>query len=1387
MFKKLFLLLAIFNVHLFATEWIDEVSIYVYNDVDFFEYTFNTLAMMFASDGFKDLSILSLMFFTVLKAYGWYKTQSVEVAAKDITAFVALAMFALNSNMGITVKIFDKRADHGMVQYLDIHNNPLPTFSAVANVPWVIGFMAGATSYVRYGLTEVYETAGSAIAPDASFAKVGFLGNFQVMKKIIENADLSQDSDLQEFRNKIVAYAKECVLDNESSLNKGAVNLLTNTPSGNTLDAIAPANIGIKSSMNMTYGGVSYACSNFYQNQIEANATTIAEKLYGLIKNKVKPINLDAIESSLETTFSVDTASSVVNSTNPLVSYVANAAIIEPLNKAKSYDQVGLTSPTSTINTSAVAMAKRALQAGTNGMTMWMSEILPYALSFITAIVYALGIFPLLLWAITSNINVLVTYGKSLVSLELVYFGMSIVHNATSFYAQNKAADTLATLFANHNAGNETTLLPQLEHLATMTGVAGTIGFFVALGIPALVMRGEVAGMLGAINSLAGRFNNDARSVREAQQQQVEVARLNEAQQYLRSMGIDAPPIGVGEIEYANRIKQGINNVAQAQGAMLIANNSGMQHDYAQGANVQEMNRLGSTVGVGESGTTMQQGFDSGRTQGHSSGVTMGQQSMFADDDDYYKGVKRQTRSSLEKTRGIGMGDEPTQKDWNDLAKSSSGQFQEGFANARGYNKGAMNGNNLNDDYAQGVESQSAKKAATTAGYGKRIDTGQALKSGGRAGAAMAGVDEGNLLYSKDEHEKIARTNTRSKLESTLKGIEGAGSEDQFVQDQGTKSQAASQSLRRDIVAAGSADKYISRAGTMAEAKSTQMNKDIEAMEEYNIADSSGHITDSGKTALGIGSYEKYGAMNAKTKSFGNFDRKHFKDRAVAGYMEKHPGISKEEAEKQVEENMNKTGLVEGASSEQIAGAIAGMGATNFASSKSLNFMGMNLNMGLGIDGSSRISGQVGENLLNDQTTTTKKGHSTQINEGTTYNSGAQWANAVTALKARGNANPSEQEIKDYLKGEQRLTDVNSNFLSKVGNNLKDFFKDDLGLDMTEEQALMAAGGTAFLTALETKGGLQNYLQGKYFDKESGKLVQPTKAQLAENPKRYRKAGGAVTELGRKLFGSYANDFDGLTGGPSSSQASDGSPNSSSNARHSPNNGQTDYGSNNRREHVNPPSNDIHNSSTNTTETASGGRPAHSPMNFTAEPADIAHTKLSPQGKFHMGGIKGLAFQVGALLGISAIDSEAGEIVGNAMNVVDPTSYIMGQSLGDGSFGGDERKQMNYKLAQSLRAKGDAESLKEALEIEKNGYNLPSTVYSSPNLTRNQQILHGIPQSKLDEETKDMALTSNTSETKEIVAKSSDQMDKLEASLKDQDKKLEEMKNRKVRAYIGSK
>ncbi len=101
---------------------------------------------------------------------------------------------------------------------------------------------------------------------------------------MILSADLEGDPVLQEYRNQIIAYAGDCVLEQASALDSKVINIFTNTVNGHTLDALAPAKIGIRPDMSITYNNLTYSCQNFFTQNLENNATGMATLLYDNFK-----------------------------------------------------------------------------------------------------------------------------------------------------------------------------------------------------------------------------------------------------------------------------------------------------------------------------------------------------------------------------------------------------------------------------------------------------------------------------------------------------------------------------------------------------------------------------------------------------------------------------------------------------------------------------------------------------------------------------------------------------------------------------------------------------------------------------------------------------------------------------------------------------------------------------------------------------------------------------------------------------------------------------------------------------------------------------------------------------------------------------------------------
>lgn len=756
---------------LWATEFVDEVSLYVYGDVGYIESSLNSLAMVFASDAFTSIVHVAALMFISYSGYSWMQAGSLDLTIKDAAMYAAMALLVVNTNMTITVKIFDKRADGGMMNYVDNNGNPVPTFAAVANVPYVIGFVAGASSYLRYSLIEVSDTAFSAIS-DISYSKIGFMQNFIIMRNLAQNANFSASNVMQDYERKMSAYIEKCVLEQIAPTDPSVVDKLKSPPTGDLISFMAPANIGINSSMKITYGNLpEMSCENFYATHVSANANAVADELFTYLQSINRPGNPEAMAVGLTESFKTKTSSTVIASTNPLKSYLFNAASINPLAKAIANNQMGLDqSATGVINSIAGVAATRQMQTEGVGRLEWLSTVLPHAIHLIMGIVYSVGIFPLILSMAFRSPFMIMMYAKSLLSLELISYAMSVVHNATTYFAQHDAANKLAFLESQQNAGSMLTLPAQLDYIATMSGIAGVIGVAVAFGLPSFIMKGDISGITSALGGMAGRYNNNLDAMNEMQHKQLELARTQD-QQHRDNKEVSN---GVGEMDYAMRVKAGMDRSAQAFAAISATSSSQNRGNYQLGATGGAMNQAGSTMGVGQSGvsneqamsagmltgsssggnmmglansgTTMTQARDSGITGGRGQGVQMQENAKMAHSENFFEGQRRGIEAQNTKTVGTGSGRTATAGDLSALATQASGQYQSQFADARGFNKGAMNGNDLKSGYAQGLESSAAKKASSTNEYGGRVNTATALSAGISEGAQSAGADIGSAV-----------------------------------------------------------------------------------------------------------------------------------------------------------------------------------------------------------------------------------------------------------------------------------------------------------------------------------------------------------------------------------------------------------------------------------------------------------------------------------------------------------------------------------------------------------------------------------------------------------------------------------------------------------------
>jgi hypothetical protein len=243
---------------------------------------------------------------------------------------------------------------------------------------------------------------------------------------------------------------------------------------------------------------------------------------------------------------------------------------------------------------------------------------------------------------------------------------------------------------------------------------------------------------------------------------------------------------------------------------------------------------------------------------------------------------------------------------------------------------------------------------------------------------------------------------------------------------------------------------------------------------------------------------------------------------------------------------------------------------------------------------------------------------------------------------------------------------------------------------------------------------------------------------------------------------STSNSFD-----YSSTNSPNSSPNGSTNQYDTPHN--QGVGNNS---HVNPPSNNMSNS---TTKSGGGASAPH----WSTEPMDPGHNKLSRGG-----GLKGYMLATLATLATGAVNAEAGEFVAGAMSLFDPIAHLSGTPLGSSAFGGDEMKQMNYEIYQKLSQSNNPNDIAYAHALKQNGFNyLPesfpghSTSYNPIRIDKFNQI----DDKAIEKEYEAIAMQNNIAETKEVAEQSNDKMDMQTAQMEKLEEQLEKVKKMKAK------
>lgn len=484
------------------------------------------------------------------------------------------------------------------------------------------------------------------------------------------------------------------------------------------------------------------------------------------------------------------------------------------------------------------------IQMNGAGQMKWIAEILPYGYHFMLGIIYSISILVMIMataMGVDKGFMIWKNFVKGLTTYELIKVSLVIVNATVNQYTSKGAIEVISAI--GQNPATADSIPHYYNYLATMSGIAGTLGAIAIFSIPAMVFSGEVSMAMGAISSLANKYKgNEASTAQEvsAEQRAKQDAYENEmaAKAMVDHLGLDVPS-GMGASDYYGLYKKGAEVSNANWGAQRMGTGAMSQ------------------AGVGIKGQTM---------QSISAGQTLASNTVM--NDFVASGV-----SGGLKQAGSMKGEVAALNDFggDDIqlsAKLSSyTQGAEGvtLTNARIRQGLATEGGTLTSKGLRSMETRLNAKSAEEAAIGdlSQADSNRYISASGKSAMMkahqMIGSTEGDMKQYSDEAKRagkeladvirdVANTVAQGKTGSTIGGINQVGA-NAYVQNQITKAQSDTESLDRTINRAGTPSNYIN---TNARQAAGQFGAMMDTMSEAD------------KKYTGQGGYEGMLSINAK-------------------------------------------------------------------------------------------------------------------------------------------------------------------------------------------------------------------------------------------------------------------------------------------------------------------------------------------------------------------------------------------------------------------------------------------------------------------------------------------------------------------------------------------
>ena len=793
-----------------TSTYVKDFGIFVYGDIESIENAFILVQAIATSSELQTIIALFMVFFVPYIGYKVSTIGTFKPFATNLTYVTASILFLSTATVpSASIHIEDLRTE---TTYAGL---PARTYAKVDNIPYPIALVTSTISTITDSLTLLFDNASALIKPDLAGATTSAIGAGNAINDLIKilqfsSFDKVNDQATSMFARSLVAYIEKCGLGHALNNNPDLIVNFKN-PKGDIFKYIDPASLNITGSTytldftDATLGTKTYRCDVFWNDNIISQYAIVSTKLQDRI-SKVTTGDLSSasvIRSYL--TIGGDINDTVIaNDVGKMQAFMMNAAAFAPVNKAFTNSTFDVSSGQDLANRITAGTSLADLQMQGAGQMKWIAEILPYAYHFMLGIIYSISILVMIVaTAMGAEKGFIIwrNFVKGLTTFEFIKISFVIVNASVNQYSAKHAADFISAI--GQNPAAVSSIPYYYNYLATMSGVAGTLGAIAIFAIPAMVFSGEVSSALGAVSSIASKYKgNDVRTAQEAtaeqRAKQDAYERELQDQAMLDHLGLSAPA-GMGASEFYGLYKKGAEVANASWGAQRMGTGAMADAGVAtKGKTMQEI----SAGQIISSHTTMNDFVQSGKSGGlrHAGGIKgeVAALEQFGDDEVQ---LSAKVGAFTQAAEGVTL---------------TNARISQGLVNE---------GGTLTNKGLKSMETRMGAKSAEEGALGdlSAKDSARYIAAAGNSAMMKAhqtiGSTEGDMKQYSEEAKKagkeladvirdVASTVAEAKTGSTIGGINQVGA-NAYVQNQITKAGSDSESLDSSINSAGGASKYI--------------------------------------------------------------------------------------------------------------------------------------------------------------------------------------------------------------------------------------------------------------------------------------------------------------------------------------------------------------------------------------------------------------------------------------------------------------------------------------------------------------------------------------------------------------------------------------------------